>query len=310
MWRASSDCAEKPNVIVGKAHPVLAPNGPEKYGLKIDDLSTETRQVRNVVRTWAELKQLRHPLNHRNKEFRFVFQTPKYRWGAHTTAVDTDWMAMLFGGHTTAGTRLTYSQFLGDVNAGKVESATFLEGEQLIAGKLSDGSAYRTSYPLASQEQLAKDLESKGVQVDVDPQKGSVLMTILYQLLPVVFIVGAFLWMMNQSQAGGGRVMQFGRARAKQVPKDQPKTTFADVAGWWWGEVDLTTKVSLIVSADGRVKLRGPASLEQVATINLQRLEILSPYTDLYCNLVNGFLTCHARFGRTYAELNLRKAQQ
>jgi hypothetical protein len=58
------------------------------------------------------------------------------------------------------------------------------------------------------------------------------------------------------------------------------------------------------------VKLRGPASLEQVATINLQRLEILSPYTDLYCNLVNGFLTCHARFGRTYAELNLRKAQQ
>ena len=39
-------------------------------------------------------------------------------------------------------------------------------------------------------------------------------------------------------------------------------------------------------------------------------LEILSPYTDLYCNLVNGFLTCHARFGRTYAELNLRKAQQ
>ena len=140
-------------------------------------------------------------------------------------------MAMLFGGHTTAGTRLTYSQFLGDVNAGKVESATFLEGEQLIAGKLSDGSAYRTSYPLASQEQLAKDLESKGVQVDVDPQKGSVLMTILYQLLPVVFIIGAFLWMMNQSQAGGGRVMQFGRARAKQVPKDQPKTTFADVAG-------------------------------------------------------------------------------
>ena len=89
-----------------------------------------------------------------------------------------------------------------------------------------------------------------------------------------------------------------------------PINTFADVAGWWWGEVDLTTKVSLIVGADGRVKLRGPASLEQVAAINLQRLEILSPNTDLYCNLVNGFLTCNARFGRTYAELNLRKAQQ
>ena len=141
------------------------------------------------------------------------------------------WMAVLVGGRGATGDRLTYSRFLADVSAGKIETATFLEGEQLIAGERTDGTTYRTSYPLAAQEQLATDLEAKGVQVDVDPQKGSLVMTLLYQLLPVVLIVGAFLWMMNQSQAGGGRVMQFGRARAKQVPKDQPKTTFADVAG-------------------------------------------------------------------------------
>jgi cell division protease FtsH len=140
-------------------------------------------------------------------------------------------MAVLVGGRGATGDRLTYSRFLADVSAGKIETATFLEGEQLIAGERTDGTTYRTSYPLAAQEQLATDLEAKGVQVDVDPQKGSLVMTLLYQLLPVVLIVGAFLWMMNQSQAGGGRVMQFGRARAKQVPKDQPKTTFADVAG-------------------------------------------------------------------------------
>ena len=89
-----------------------------------------------------------------------------------------------------------------------------------------------------------------------------------------------------------------------------PIYTFADVAGWWWGEVDHYTKVSLQVGPDGRIKLRGPASVDQQGVINLQRLEILSAGNDLYCNLVNGFLTCHARFGRTYATLNLRKAQQ
>lgn len=89
-----------------------------------------------------------------------------------------------------------------------------------------------------------------------------------------------------------------------------PIYTFADVAGWWWGEVDHYTKVSLQVGPDGRIRLRGPASVDQQAAINLQRLEILSAGNDLYCNLVNGFLTCHARFGRTYATLNLRKAQQ
>jgi len=53
--------------------------------------------VRNVVRTWADLRQSRHPLNIADDAYRFVFQTPKYRWGAHSTAVDEDWIAMLFG---------------------------------------------------------------------------------------------------------------------------------------------------------------------------------------------------------------------
>ena len=47
----------------------------------------------------------------------------------------------------------------------------------------------------------------------------------------MILIVGAFIFIMNQSQGGGGRVMQFGKARAKLVSKDQPKTSFQDVAG-------------------------------------------------------------------------------
>ena len=88
------------------------------------------------------------------------------------------------------------------------------------------------AYPAAVQEKLTEDLQSRGVVVTVDPQKGSAILSFLFQLIPVVLIIGAFIWIMNQSQgAGGGRVMQFGKSRAKVVSKDQPKTTFTDVAG-------------------------------------------------------------------------------
>ena len=87
----------EPNVIHGKPHPLLAPAGPEKYGLKVDDLSTETRQVRNVVKPWSELKVTKHPLTNKDPNFKFIFITPKYRHGAHTTPVDLDWISMLFG---------------------------------------------------------------------------------------------------------------------------------------------------------------------------------------------------------------------
>ena len=141
------------------------------------------------------------------------------------------WVFLLFGDGTTRGQRLTYSEFRSKVDAGEVSTATFLEGEQVISGELDDGTEYVASYPSAVQESLTQELQQQGVQVDADPQKGSPLGNLLFQLVPVILIVGAFLWIMNQSQAGGGRVMQFGRSKAKQVSKDQPKTTFADVAG-------------------------------------------------------------------------------
>ncbi len=85
----------EPNVIVAGEHDAIRPDGPEKYGVKRDDLSCETRQGRNVVRTWADEAKAPHPL--KSKGYEFVFHTPKYRHGAHTMPIDTDMIAMLFG---------------------------------------------------------------------------------------------------------------------------------------------------------------------------------------------------------------------
>ena len=141
------------------------------------------------------------------------------------------WMFLLFANRGPQGKPLTFSEFQTAVDAGNVKTATFLEGEQKITGEFTDGSTYSVTYPLSVQETLTKDMQARGVEVSADAQKGSALLGFLFQLIPVILIVGAFIFIMNQSQGGGGRVMQFGKARAKQVSKDQPKTTFADVAG-------------------------------------------------------------------------------
>ena len=85
----------EPNVILAKPHPFIRPLGPEDVGLERSDQSTETRQVRNVVKSWPELSKTKHPLM--KQDYRFIFHTPKYRHGSHTTPTETDMIAVLFG---------------------------------------------------------------------------------------------------------------------------------------------------------------------------------------------------------------------
>jgi len=86
----------EPNVIVARRdHALLRPKRPEDYGMDRADLSADARQARHVVLTVEELIRTRHPLA--DDGYRFVFHTPKYRHGAHTTAVDTDIVAIWFG---------------------------------------------------------------------------------------------------------------------------------------------------------------------------------------------------------------------
>lgn len=85
----------EPNVIVCGATNLIRPKGPKDYGLSLDDLSCETRQVRNVVIQPAGLTKTTHP---RKKDgFTLIYITPKYRHGTHTTPVDVDIISVWFG---------------------------------------------------------------------------------------------------------------------------------------------------------------------------------------------------------------------
>ena len=95
-------------------------------------------------------------------------------------------------------------------------------------------------------------------------------------------------------------------ARA-EAPMPTPIKTFADATGKWVGEIDLGTRVVMVINAEGNVDFVGPHDLTGRATLKDDRLYISSHSTDLDCGIMNEVLTCHARFGAMYAELNLRK---
>ncbi len=141
-------------------------------------------------------------------------------------------LVVSFMGRAPTSEAFTLSEFRAAVEEGRIENAVILDGDQAVTGDLVDGTTYRTSFPTEYADDVTVMLEKAGVPTEVDPQKPNALLgTLVTVILPVLLIGGILLFVMNRSQGGGGRVMQFGRSRHKTVNKDQPKTTFGDVAG-------------------------------------------------------------------------------
>ena len=119
----------------------------------------------------------------------------------------------------------------GRITAGQVEKATIQDSKQIIQITTKDNKKYESSYVTDQAVVLARELNDKNVAYEVKVERSNVLLSLLLNLLPLVLVVALFLFLMNQMQGGGNRVMNFGKSKAKLVSKDTPKTTFADVAG-------------------------------------------------------------------------------
>ncbi len=125
------------------------------------------------------------------------------------------------------------SDFRTAVADGDVATAEIKDRDNVVEGKLRDDTAYKVAYPAEYADELVDELDDADPPIDVttDSQGESIWTGLLFSLLPVVLLVGAFFLVMNAMQGGGKGVMQFGKSRAKQVSKDEPVVTFADVAG-------------------------------------------------------------------------------
>lgn len=131
----------------------------------------------------------------------------------------------------------TYTQFLEEVNNGQIASVDFTNKGDLktnaISYRRSDGTQGMVYGP--KDDSLINQLINKGVDVtQQEPDSGISLGVILLNFLPVLLIIGFWIFIMRQMQGGGGGAkgaMSFGKSRAKLQGEDQVKVTFADVAG-------------------------------------------------------------------------------
>jgi len=143
------------------------------------------------------------------------------------------WIFLAVATHSPSPRTLTLTTFESNIAAGTVRSATFLERDQKVIGELAGGIHYETTYPQQYQDDLTRALLQAPGKVDIstDAQTPSLLAQLLPTIILALLIVGVMLFLLNQMQGGGNRVMSFGKARAKVVTRDQPQTGFGDVAG-------------------------------------------------------------------------------
>ncbi|HKH32301.1 MAG TPA: ATP-dependent metallopeptidase FtsH/Yme1/Tma family protein, partial [Gaiellaceae bacterium] len=139
----------------------------------------------------------------------------------------------LMGG-SKSETKVTYSQLIDRVqeNPESIEKLVIDPNKQRASTELQGGEKFNVNYP-SDQSLLALEsqLKKNHVTYDSKGRGSSPWWTILTSLLPFVLLFGFWIFLMNQVQGGGSKVMSFGKSRAKRMTPDSPKIGFKDVAG-------------------------------------------------------------------------------
>lgn len=150
----------------------------------------------------------------------------------------------------TGGSReVSYSQFLDRVDNGEVQSASIDLQNARITFTDRGGTRYTTNNPEATDTRaLVGDLRAAKVNISSEPlEKESLLTRIFVNLLPILLLIGLFMFTTRQMQGGGkGGAFSFGKSRARLIPEDKIKVTFADVAGADEAKADVEEMVEFL----------------------------------------------------------------
>ncbi len=134
-----------------------------------------------------------------------------------------------FSNNTQSKSSIKFSNFLTQVQEKKVESVVITD-DHAIVGKLKNGTEFTSYAP--SDATLLKTLIDNGVTVEArPPEQPSWWMSLLSSVLPILLLVGVWFFIMQQTQGGGGKVMNFGKSKAKMHGEGKVNVTFKDVAG-------------------------------------------------------------------------------
>ncbi len=136
-----------------------------------------------------------------------------------------------FGPRNSVAEKVSYSQFLKEVDQGMVNSVT-IEDSKIIKGMTKNNKRFVTYMPMQDNALLGELLKGKVDVSGQEKQQESFLLHLFINWFPMLLLIGVWVFFMRQMQGGGGRgAMSFGRSRARLLGEDQVKVTFADVAG-------------------------------------------------------------------------------
>ena len=121
----------------------------------------------------------------------------------------------------------TYSEFIAQITeqegappASDIESVTMKTSDNVLEVVETDGTEYETGFPPNTEEQLVNTLEQRDIATTVKGSGGSSFLGLLTYILPFILILAFWIFLMNQMQGGGSRVMNFGKSKAKRMSVD------------------------------------------------------------------------------------------
>ena len=141
-------------------------------------------------------------------------------------------------GSSSKAVRPTFGNLLTDLQSGQVRSMSIHTKDNTVDVTLLaqyGGTKFTVGYPDSYASTLIqdaqRDIPGQGNGLDVQGKASNGWLSLLTYLLPFVIFLGLWIFLMNQVQGGGSKVMSFGKSRAKRMSVDSPKISFRDVAG-------------------------------------------------------------------------------
>ncbi len=132
----------------------------------------------------------------------------------------------------TTGEKLSYTEFLVQVQDGNVKNVTINNATNVISGVLTNGGKFTTTGAVQLSDADEQMLKQNGVDYNFKTPQPNWISSLLPIILPFLFVIGFFVWMQRRAMGQAGSIMSVGRSKAKTYQADKPSTTFADVAGY------------------------------------------------------------------------------
>src|ERR1043166_796608 len=146
-------------------------------------------------------------------------------------------LIQLPGARETAAKQITYTQYKDELDHDNIARVTITAGKQVVGDfkqpvtmQGSQARKFSVRLPVENSEIEVEKLNQRGVPIEAKDASVSVTAWLI-NFLPWLFIIGFYLFIFKQMQAGGAKAFSFGKSKAKLLTGDTPKITFADVAG-------------------------------------------------------------------------------